>query len=151
MSLSSTQLLIANVPSSLYQYTFFGAKPSEIAYLSGASSNITNQLIEKLSRTDNQTLGGNITCTTNPSGYTFIGALPSEVAYLAGKTSAIQAQLNGKQAACTYMSPSGDQFLGGNVTCLVNPNNYKFFGALPWEHAYLSGVSSAIQTQLTGK
>jgi len=80
-----------------------------------------------------------------------LGAKPSEIAYLSGMMSNIQTQLNGKQAAGTYMTLSGDQFLGRIVTCLVNLNNYKFFGALPSEHAYLSGVLSAIQTQLNGK
>jgi len=125
----------------------------------GLSSGIQTQLNGKqatntcITLTGNQTLGGNITCTANPSSYTFFffGALPLEIAYLSGVSSAIQTQLNRKQDSNTCITLTGNQTLGGDITCTTSTNNYKLFGATPTEIAYVSGVISAVQTQLNGK
>ena len=131
MSLTGNQTLGGNitcVPNS-HNYTFMGALPSEIAFLSGVTSSIQTQLTGKMSLSGDQTLGANVTCTTNPNNYKFFGALPSEIAFLSGVTSSIQNQLSSKQPLGVYMTLNGDQMLSGNITCPTNPNNYKFFGA----------------------
>ena len=68
----------------------------------------------------------------------------NEVTYLSGVTSAIQTQLNNKQASGLCMILSGAQTLTGSITAAVD--TYLFLSAKPSEHAYLSGVSSNIQT-----
>ena len=46
----------------------------------------------------------------------------------------------------TALTLSDTQTLTGNIT--LTPTTYKFSGALPAEIGYLSGVTSAVQTQL---
>ena len=116
-------------------YLFLGAKPSEVAYLLGVLSGIQTQLNGKeatgstITLTENQTLGDNITCTTNlkhvhvlqcatfrsevghpvlqtaaMDTHIFLLAKPSEVAYLLGVLSGIQPQLNEKQVTGSCIS-----------------------------------------------
>ena len=96
--------------------------------------------------------------TTNVVNVTF-----EHLGYLSGVTSNLQTQLAGKQptgnyltavpntylwkpeALTSYLALSGNQTLGGNITCTTNLNNYTFFGATPAQIGYLSTVSSNIQ------
>lgn len=100
--------------------------------------------------TGNFGVGGTVTLPTTTS----IGSVSStEIAYLDGVTSAIQTQLDGKQATITGGATS---ITSSNLTAsraLVSDGSGKVAAstATSTELSYLSGVTSAIQTQLDAK
>ena len=178
MTRGGEQTLTANITAPTgTTYTFMGAKPSEIACLSGLTSSIKDQLDGKqvsgsyatttqlstlqttvdgkqasgdyMTRGGQQTLTANITVPASNT-YTFMGAKPTEIAYLSGLTSSIKDQLDGKQATGTYMTRGGEQTLTANITVPAS-NTFTFMGAKPTEIAYLSGLTSSIKDQLAGK
>ena len=109
-TLTGSQTPTANVTfTTADAYTFLGAKPSEIAYLLGLSSNLQTQLNGKQASgaymttlMGGQTPTANVTFTT-PDTFLFLGAKPSEIVYLLGLSSSVQTQLNGKQASGAYI------------------------------------------------
>lgn len=86
-------------------------------------------------------------------GATAITATGAEINYLSGVTSAIQTQLNGKQATVTGGATS---IVSANLTAskaLVSDASGKVAvsAATATELGYLSGVTSAVQTQINAK
>lgn len=86
-------------------------------------------------------------------GITTSAATSTEVGYLSGVTSAIQTQINGKQATITGGATT---ITGSNLTAsraLVSNSSGKVAvsSVTSTELGYLSGVTSAVQTQLNNK
>ena len=124
MTRGGEQTLTANITAPTgTTYTFMGAKPSEIACLSGLTSSIKDQL-------DGKQVSGSYATTT--------------------QLSTLQTTVDGKQASGDYMTRGGQQTLTANITVPAS-NTYTFMGAKPTEIAYLSGLTSSIKDQLAGK
>lgn len=94
-----------------------------------------------------------VTFTSLTLGATAITATGAEINYLSGVTSAIQTQLNGKQATITG---GASTITSANLTtsrALVSDTSGKVVvsAVTATELGYVSGVTSAIQTQLNAK
>ena len=72
--------LTGNITTTIDTYSFFGAKPSEIAYLSGVNSNIQSQLNNKLS---SSALNGYLTSDSlnNYTQYYYVNSISSYIYY----------------------------------------------------------------------
>ena len=80
-------------------------------------------------------------------------ATAAEVDYLSGVTSAVQTQINGKQATITGAATSiTDTDLTASMAVVSDANGKVAVSAVTaTELGYVSGVTSAIQTQINGK
>ena len=134
---------------------------TEIGYLDGVTSSVQTQLDSMQS----QITGGATTVTdtdltasraivSNSSGKLAVSDVTdTEVGYLDGVTSAIQTQLDGKQATITGAATTIDTEALTASKVLISDSSGKVAvgSATSTEVSYLSGVSSAIQTQMDGK
>lgn len=124
------------------------ATATELNYTDGVTSNIQTQLNAKANLA-----GPTFTGTVVLPSTTSIGNVDgTEIGYLDGVTSAIQTQLNGKQATITGGATT---IVSSNLTAsraLVSDGSGKVAvsAVTATELGYLTGVTSAIQTQLTG-
>ena len=134
---------------------------TELGYLSGVTSAIQTQLNAKQATINggaSTIVSSNLTASraliSNASGKVAVAAVTdTELGYLSGVTSAIQTQLNAKQAAITGAAST---IVSSNLTAsraLVSNASGKVAVAAvtDTELGYLSGVTSAIQTQLNNK
>lgn len=134
---------------------------TEVGYLDGVTSSIQTQLNGK-----QQTLTGAATTIANSNlttdrvivsdGAGKVSAsntTSTEVGYLSGVTSSIQTQLDGKQATVTgTASTIVSTNLTGSRVMVTNPGGKASASSVTTTQLdYLSGVTSAIQTQLNGK
>jgi hypothetical protein len=121
---------------------------TELGYLDGVTSAIQTQFGAKANLA-----GPTFTGTVVLPSTTSIGNVDStEIGYLDGVTSAIQTQLNAKQATITGGATT---IVSSNLTAsraLASDGSGKVAvsAVTATELGYLSGVTSAIQTQLTG-
>ena len=93
--------LTSNVTAANNQYTFLGAKPSEIAYLSGTKHKIQTQLDEL--DTNKQTKGNYALASDITSLQTALNGKQASGNYaLASDITSLQTALNGKQATGNY-------------------------------------------------
>lgn len=174
-NLSTSKVVVTNSSGKLAASSTITT--TELGYLNGVTSSIQTQLNNKVptSRTINgHALTGNITLTQSDLGIDIpeisvtanravisdsTGALTAsavtstELGYLDGVRSSIQTQLNGKQATVTGGASS---ILTSNLTAsraLVSDASGKVSVSpvTTTQLGYLSGVTSAIQTQLDGK
>ena len=134
---------------------------TELGYLDGVTSSVQTQLDSMQS----QITGGATTVTdtdltasraivSNSSGKLAVSDVTdTEVGYLDGVTSAIQTQLDGKQPTITGAATSIDTETLTASKVLISDSSGKVAvgSATSTEVSYLSGVSSAIQTQMDGK
>ena len=90
---------------------------------------------------------------SNSSGVLTVSAVTStELGYLDGVTSAIQTQLNGKAASSHNHDHSNINGLDADTVAIADEDGVLASSAVTTtELGYLSGVTSAIQTQLNGK
>lgn len=134
---------------------------TEIGYISGLTSAVQTQLNAK-APSASPTFSGTITTPLTASRALTIGAsnelavsatTAAELAYVNGVTSAIQTQLNAK-------SPSASPTFSGTITTPLTASRAVALGAsselvaattTAAELDYVSGVTSAIQTQLNAK
>jgi hypothetical protein len=121
---------------------------TELSYVDGVTSAIQTQLNAKANLS-----GPTFTGTVVLPSTTSIGNVSNtEIGYLDGVTSAIQTQLNAKQATITGGATT---ILSSNLTAsraLASDGSGKVAvsAVTATELGYLTGVTSAIQTQLTG-
>lgn len=131
--------LVANI-------TDLTATATELNYVDGVTSAIQTQLNAKA-----PTAGPTFTGTVVLPSTTSIGTVDStEIGYLDGVTSAIQTQLNAKQATITGAATT---IVSSNLTAsraLASDGSGKVAvsSVTATELGYLSGVTSAVQTQL---
>ena len=94
-------------------------------------------------------LGGNLDMNGNNVG----GVTPTEMGYVSGVTSALQTQLNAKQATITGSATTIDtESLTASRAVISNGSQKIAVSAVTdTELGYLSGVTSAVQTQLGTK
>ena len=134
---------------------------TEVGYLSGVTSAIQTQLNAKqatITGAATTITSSNLTAsravTSDASGKVAVSATTStELGYVSGVTSAIQTQLNAKQATITGAATT---ITSSNLTAsraVVSDASGKVAvsSVTSTEVGYLSGVTSAIQTQLNGK
>lgn len=134
---------------------------TELGYLSGVTGAIQTQLNGKqatitggASTIVSSNLTANRALVSNASGKVAVAAVTdAELGYLSGVSSAIQTQLNAKQATITGAAST---IVSSNLTAnraLVSDASGKVASAsvTNTELGYLSGVTSAIQTQLNNK
>ena len=134
---------------------------TELGYLAGVTSAIQTQLNSKeatITGAATTITGSNLTANramvSDVSGKVAISAVTAtELGYLSGVTSAIQTQLNAKQETITGSATS---IVSSNLTAsraVVSDGSGKIAAsaATSTEVGYLSGVTSAIQTQLNAK
>lgn len=134
---------------------------TELGYLSGVTSAIQTQLNGKqasitggASTIASNNLNASRALVSNSSGKVASSSVSStELGYLSGVTSSIQTQINGKQTAITGAATS---VVSSNLTAnraMVTNSSGKIANSsvTATELGYLSGVTSAIQTQLNGK
>jgi hypothetical protein len=102
------------------------------------------------------TICADVTATGNLAAAMFGAATSAEVGWLSGVTSAIQSQFDTLTSAVALNAPLSAPAFTGTATCanLTATGNLvaaKFGAATSAEVGWLSGVTSAIQTQLTAK
>lgn len=124
---------------------------TELDYLIGVTSSIQNQLNAKQAII--ALLGNRLVVSTGSGGLGTIGVTDVEAGYLAGLSSSLQTQLNAKQATITGGATT---IVSANLTvtrALVSDGSGKVAvsAVTSTELGYVSGVTSALQTQLTGK
>lgn len=107
---------------------------------------------QNLLTTSNATFAG-VTTTSLTLGATAITATAAQINYLSGATSNIQTQLNGKQATITGGATSIVSTNLATSVALVSDASGKVAASAvtATELGYLSGVTSAIQTQISAK
>ncbi|HEY5590367.1 MAG TPA: hypothetical protein VIK55_05055 [Paludibacter sp.] len=156
--LTPSKVLISNVDGEL---AVSSVTSTEVGYLSGVSSALQPQLNSKQTTINggassivSSNLSASKALVSDASGKVAVSSVSAtELATIAGVTSAIQTQLNTKQATIT-----------GAISSLVNSNLTvnkatisDEFGKLTSsnvtssELGFLSGVTSALQTQINGK
>jgi hypothetical protein len=141
--------------------TFSSVMDTELGYLSGVSSAIQTQINGKeptITGAATTITGSNLTVnralTSNASGKVAVSAVTStELGYLSGVSSAIQTQINGKEptitGAATTITSSDltvSRALESNGSGKVAVSS-----VTSTELGYVSGVTSAIQTQINNK
>lgn len=95
--------------------------------------------------------------TTDPSGdVTSSAVTTTELGYVSGVTSDIQTQINGKEPTITTLPISkggtnSSVALGGNKAIMSNGSAIVESSVTSTELGYVSGVTSAIQTQINAK
>lgn len=134
---------------------------TELGYLSGVTSNVQSQIDAKqdpitgaASTITSVDLTIDRALVSNGSGKVAVSTVTAtELGYLSGVTSSIQTQFSGKQATITGAASTitstdltADRALISNGSGKVAVST-----VTATELGYLSGVSSAIQTQLNGK
>jgi len=149
--------LVAQTPSKATVFDASGfitassVTATELGYVSGVTSSIQTQLNAKQPTIS---LTANRAVVTNGSGVLIASAtLDTEIGYVSGVTSSIQTQLNAKQATITGGATT---IVSSNLTAsraLVSDGSGKVAvsSVLSSELAYVSGVTSSIQTQLGTK
>ena len=134
---------------------------TELGYLDGVTSAIQTQIGNKqatitgaATTIDDTDLTASRALVSNSSGKVAVSAVTdTELGYLDGVTSAVQTQIDGKQATITGAATTIDS---SNLTAsraVVSNSSGKVAvsGTTSTELGYVSGVTSAIQTQLDGK
>jgi fructose-specific component phosphotransferase system IIB-like protein len=134
---------------------------TELGYVSGVTSAIQTQLNAKQATVTGAATtitGSNLTAsralTSDGSGKVAVSSVTStELGYVSGVTSAIQTQLNAKEATITGAATT---ITGSNLTAsraLSSDGSGKVAASsvTATELGYVSGVTSAIQTQLNAK
>lgn len=134
---------------------------SELSYLNGVTSSVQTQLNSKQATITgaattiaSSDLGFNLALISNGSGKVATSAVSAtELGYLNGVTSAVQTQLNSKQDTLTGASTTiTTANLPANLALISNASGkVAASSATATELGYLSGVTSAIQTQLNAK
>lgn len=141
--------------------TVSGVSATEVGYLANVTSDIQAQLDTKLSGASgaistvvSSNLTANRAVISNGSGKIAVsGTTDTELGYVSGVTSALQTQINAK-------APSASPTFTGTITTPLTASRAVATGgsselvassATSTELGYLSGVTSAIQTQLNGK
>jgi hypothetical protein len=134
---------------------------TELGYVSGVTSAIQTQLDGKqatitgaATTITNSNLTASRAVVSDASGKIDISPTTSdEIAFVSGVTSAIQTQLNGKQATITGAASTITTANLSNDKALVSDAGGKVSASAvtSTELGYVSGVTSAIQTQLDGK
>jgi DNA-binding FrmR family transcriptional regulator len=134
---------------------------TQLEYLSGVNSNIQTQLNAKQATINgaastivSSNLTANRAVISNSSGKVAASSVSNtELEYLSGINSNIQTQLNAKQAT---INGAASTVVSSNLTAnraVISDSNGKIAvsAATSTEIGYLSGVTSAIQTQLNNK
>jgi len=134
---------------------------TELGYVSGVTSDIQTQLGGKqatitgaATTIDDTDLTASRAVISNASGKVAVSDVTdTELGYLDGVTSAVQTQIDGKQATITGAASS---ITSSNLTALRSlysdaSGKVAASSITATELSYLSGVTSAIQTQLDGK
>ena len=134
---------------------------TELGYLDNATGNIQTQLDGKqatitgaASTIASSDLTASRTLVSNSSGKVAVSSTTAtELGYVHGVTSAIQTQLNGKQATLTGGATTiASSNLTANKALVSNSSGKVAVSSVTsTELGYVSGVTSAIQTQLNGK
>lgn len=135
------------------------ATATELNYIDGVTSNIQTQLNGKAASSHTHT-GTQVTGLTasralvsNSSGQVSVsGVTSTELGYLDGVTSNIQTQLNGKAALSHTHTGTQVTGLTASRALVSNSSGQVTVSAVTsTELGYLDGVTSNIQTQLSGK
>ena len=138
-----------------------GVTPTEMGYVSGVTSAIQTQLNAKqatitgsATTIDTESLTASRAVISNGSQKIAVSAVTdTELGYVSGVTSAIQTQLNAKQATITGSATTIDtEDLTASRAVISNGSQKIAVSAVTdTELGYLSGVTSAVQTQLGTK
>ncbi len=157
-TLTANRALISNVNGELEVSVI---KSSELSTLSGINSNIQTQLNSKqtsITGAASTVTSTNLTASralqSDGNGKITISSITAtELGYLSGVTSSLQTQLNNKQATLTGAATSiATTNLSNNRAIISDANGKVATSAITsTELGYVSGVSSALQTQLNGK
>jgi hypothetical protein len=137
--------------------------PTELGYLSGVTSALQTQIAAK-APSASPTLSGSVTlsgltATTVPyldgsKVLTSSAVTPTELGYLSGVTSAIQTQLGTKAPSASPTFTGTTTFSSLTATTVPYLDGSKVLtssSVTPTELGYVSGVTSAIQTQIGTK
>ena len=138
-----------------------GVTPTEMGYVSGVTSALQTQLNAKqatitgsATTIDTESLTASRAVISNGSQKIAVSAVTdTELGYVSGVTSAIQTQLNAKQATITGSATTIDtEDLTASRAVISNGSQKIAVSAVTdTELGYLSGVTSAVQTQLGTK
>ena len=160
-NLTASMVLVSDVSGKVSASAISGTK---LGYLANATSDLQTQINTIVAGQVNITGGASTIVSTNltafsalvsdGSGKVAVSTVNStELSYLAGVTSSVQTQINSKQATITGgASTIATTNLSGSKT-LISDSNGKVAVSLvtSTELQYLSGVTSAVQTQLNNK
>ena len=134
---------------------------TEFNYLNGVTSNIQTQLDAKqatitggATTITSSDLTASRALTSNASGKVAVSSVTStELGYVSGVTSGLQTQIDGKQATITGAATSITSSDLASNKALTSDGSGKVAASsvTSTELGYLSGASSAIQTQLDAK
>lgn len=134
---------------------------TELGYLSGVTSAVQTQLNNKqatitgaATTVTSSNLDVNKALISNTSGKIAVSTVSAtELGYLSGVTSNIQTQLNGKQATISggASTITSDNLAASKALVSNASGKVVVSDVTATELGYLSGVTSAVQTQLNGK
>lgn len=134
---------------------------TELGYLSGVTSAVQTQLNGKqatitgaATTVTSSNLDVNKALISNTSGKIAVSTVnATELGYLSGVTSSIQTQLNGKQATISggASTITSDNLAASKALVSNASGKVVVSDVTATELGYLSGVTSAVQTQLNGK
>jgi hypothetical protein len=134
---------------------------TELGYLSGVTSNIQTQLDSKvgsitgaISTVVAVDLTASRAVVSNPAGKIAIsGTTSTELGYLSGVTSAVQTQIDSKQATITggATTITSSNLTASRALASDGSGKVAVSSVTATELGYVSGVTSAIQTQLDNK
>lgn len=134
---------------------------TELGYLSGVTSAVQTQLNGKqatitgaATTVTSSNLDVNKALISNTSGKIAVSTVSAtELGYLSGVTSSIQTQLNGKQATISggASTITSDNLAASKALVSNASGKVVVSDVTATELGYLSGVTSAVQTQLNGK
>jgi hypothetical protein len=150
------------------QLTSSTVTPTELSYLSGVTSAIQDQIDSKADlasptftgtvTTPNLVVSG-LTATTVPylngsKQLTSSAVTPTELGYVSGVSSALQTQINAKAPSASPTFTGTTTFSSLTATTVPYLDGSKVLtssAVTPTELGYVSGVTSAIQTQISAK
>jgi hypothetical protein len=157
-SLTASRALVSNASGVI---TVSSVTDTQIGYLSNVTSDIQIQLDSKLdgssgaiSTVTSVDLTANRVVISNPLGkIATTNVTTTEVGYVSGVTSAIQTQIDGKQATITGAATTvtSSNLTASRAVTSNGSGKLDVSTVTTTELGYVSGVTSAIQTQLNGK
>jgi hypothetical protein len=141
------------------QVKISGVSDTEIGYLDGVTSAIQTQLDSKLSTSTASSTYAPLAAPTFtgtvvlPSTTSIGNVSATEIGYVDGVTSAIQTQIDGKQATVTGAATTitGSDLTASRALTSNGAGKVAVSTVTSTELGYVSGVTSAIQTQLDDK
>jgi hypothetical protein len=156
--LTASKALISNASGKV---AVSAVTDTELGYVSGVTSAIQTQIGTKqatITGAATSITSANLTASkalvSDASGKVAVSSVTdTEIAYVSGVTSAIQTQLNAKQATITGAATTitGSDLTVSRAVVANSSGKIAVSSTTDTEIGYVSGVTSAIQTQLNGK